>query len=177
MSYKIGILITINHYYYNIIIINNHLHSLIFCCCNLKDRGPGRKLTSRIESSGEVGDKLGNEHSTGKSFPTEISVSLSESESESETESESLFWSELKERKKIGHCYQMRINSSIIVVQDKYFRNFPHFVSLKNKHDAYLSSAELLPNLACVLCVLCVLCFALSSRKKNIYKITKFTNS
>lgn len=62
--------------------------NLINCCCNLKDRGPGRNLMSRTESNEDVEDELTNEHGIGKSVPTEISVSLSKSESESESESE-----------------------------------------------------------------------------------------
>jgi len=66
----------------------------LICCCNLKDRGPGRNLISRIESNEETEDDLGND-GRGKSVPTEISVSLSKSEFKSEfeskSESESLF--------------------------------------------------------------------------------------
>lgn len=77
--YKIKIL------YIIIIIIINHLPSLIICCCNLKDRGPGRNLMSRTESTEDVEGDLTNEHDMGKSVPTEISVSLSKSLSESES--------------------------------------------------------------------------------------------
>jgi len=58
----------------------------LICCCSLKDRGPGRNLTSGAMSNKEVDDelelKLDNGYRIGNSVPTEMSVSLSESNSE-----------------------------------------------------------------------------------------------
>lgn len=131
------------------------MSSLFICCCNLKDRGPGRNLTSKIESREEVEDglRLGNEHGMGKSVPTEISLAKSESESVSELISESEFLFRLELKKK--YIYRLLSNEMLIIrslYQDKYFRNFSQSVRLKSRREAYLSIAELLSSLAGLLC-------------------------